>query len=72
MDRQNLLMDDLFEQFLKDATRTLHSYTHSGVWQISRRFDKNGIGANYPKEELLRLFRIAESGAFIMTNLVGG
>ncbi|MFL6438759.1 MAG: DUF6988 family protein [Terriglobales bacterium] len=63
-------MRDLFEQFLKDATRALHSYTHSGMWQISRRFDKDGIGANYPKDELLQLIRIAESGAFMMTILL--
>jgi uncharacterized protein DUF6988 len=63
-------MGDLFEQFLKDAARALHSYTHSGMWQISRRLDQNGIGANYPKDELLQLIRIAESGAFMMTILL--
>lgn len=63
-------MGDLFEKFLKDATKALHSYTHSGMWQVSRRFDKDGIGASYPKEELLQLIRIAESGAFMMTILL--
>ena len=36
----------------KDAKTLLHSFTHSGLHQVSRRYGDQGIEASYPEDEL--------------------
>jgi hypothetical protein len=64
-------LDHLMENFLNDVTRSaLHSYTHSGLLQLGRRFDGNDIKPNYRDEEITEVIRVATSAIFMVTNLV--
>ena len=64
-------LDHLMENFLNDVTRSaLHSYTHSGLLQLGRRFDGNDIKPNYGDDEIVQVVRVTTSAAFMVTNLV--
>src|ERR1700740_991768 len=55
-------LDHLMENFLNDVTRSaLHSYTHSGLLQLGRRFDGNDIKPNYSDEETIEVVRVTTS-----------
>jgi hypothetical protein len=64
-------LDHLMENFLNDVTRSaLHSYTHSGLLQLGRRFDGSDIRPNYKDDEVIEVIRVATSAIFMVTNLV--
>jgi hypothetical protein len=64
-------LDHLMENFLNDVTRSaLHSYTHSGIQQLGRRFDGNDIKPNYSDDEMFEVIRVTTSAIFMITNLV--
>ncbi len=64
-------LDHLMENFLNDVTRNaLHSYTHSGLLQLGRRFDGNDIKPSYSDGEIIEVVRVATSAVFMVTNLV--
>jgi len=64
-------LDHLMENFLNDVTRNaLHSYTHSGLQQLGRRFDGNDIKPNYGDDEIVAVIRVTTSAIFMITNLV--
>jgi hypothetical protein len=64
-------LDHLMENFLNDVTRdALHSYTHSGLLQLGRRFDGNDIKPNYSDGEIIEVVRVTASAVFMVTNLV--
>jgi Family of unknown function (DUF6988) len=64
-------LEGLMENFLNDVTRSaLHSYTHSGLLQLGRRFDGNEIKPNYSDNEIIEVIRVTTSGIFMLTNLV--
>jgi hypothetical protein len=64
-------LDHLMESFLNDVTRNaLHSYTHSGLQQLGRRFDGNDIKPNYSDDEIIEVIRVTTSAIFMVTNLV--
>jgi hypothetical protein len=64
-------LDHLMENFLNDVTRkALHSYTHSGLQQLGRRFDGNEIKPNYSDDEIIEVTRVTTSAIFMITNLV--
>ncbi len=64
-------LDHLMENFLNDVTRSaLHSYTHSGLLQLGRRFDGNDIKPNYSEGETIEVIRVTTSAIFMVTNLV--
>ncbi len=64
-------LGDLMERFLNEVTRNaLHSYTHSGLLQLGRRFDGNDIKPNYSDEEIIEVVRVTSSAVFMVTNLV--
>jgi hypothetical protein len=64
-------LDHLMENFLNDVTRdALHSYTHSGLLQLGRRFDGNDIKPNYSDGESIEVVRVTTSAVFMVTNLV--
>ncbi len=59
------------ENFLNDVTRSaLHSYTHSGLLQLGRRFDGHDIKPNYLDGEIIEVVRVTTSAIFMVTNLV--
>lgn len=63
-------LERLMENFLNDVTRSaLHSYTHSGLLQLGRRFDGNDIKPNYSDEEIIEVIRVTTSAIFMVTNL---
>jgi len=64
-------LDGFMENFLNDVTRSaLHSYTHSGLLQLGRRFDGNDVKPNYSDEEIIEVIGVATSAAFMLTNLL--
>jgi hypothetical protein len=64
-------LDHLMEKFLNDVTRSaLHSYTHSGLLQLGRRFDGNDIKPSYSDGEVTEVVRVTTSAIFMVTNLV--
>ena len=64
-------MEGLMEHFLNDVTRSsLHSYTHSGLLQLGRRFDGNDIKPNYGEDEIIEVIRVTTSAIFMVSNLV--
>lgn len=64
-------LDHLMENFLNEVTRSaLHSYTHSGLLQLGRRFDGNDIKPNYSDDEVIEVIRVTTSAVFMVTNLV--
>jgi hypothetical protein len=64
-------LGQLFQNFLApDATDALHSFTHSGIVPLRRRFDGKDVVANYPDKELLALINTTTSCVYMVTNLV--
>jgi hypothetical protein len=64
-------LDHLMENFLNEVTRSaLHSYTHSGLLQLGRRFDGNDIKPNYSDDEVIEVIRVTTSAVFMVANLV--
>ena len=64
-------LGQLMEKFLSDVTRSaLHSYTHSGLLQLGRRFDGDDIKPSYSGEEIVEVVRVTSSAVFMVTNLV--
>jgi len=64
-------LEGLIEKFLNDVTRSgLHSYTHSGLLQLGRRFDGDDIKPNYSDGEIFEVIRVTTSAIFMVTSLV--
>jgi hypothetical protein len=64
-------LEGLMENFLNEMTRSaLHSYTHSGLLQLGRRFDGNDIKPNYSDPEIIEVIHVTTSAVFMITNLV--
>jgi len=63
-------LGDLFKNFLNGARSALHSYTHAGVSQLSRRFDGHDLKSRYDDDEIIDVIRTCTSAVWIVTNLV--
>jgi hypothetical protein len=64
-------LSHLMEHFLNEVTRSaLHSYAHSGLLQLGRRFDGNDIKPNYSDGETIEVIHVTTSAIFMVTNLV--
>jgi hypothetical protein len=59
-----------FDRFLNGAKGALHSFTHSGLSQLGRRFSGNDLQAHYLDEEIIEVIHIATTATFLVTNLV--
>jgi hypothetical protein len=57
----------LFEKYLKTARSLLHSLTHSGMAQLSRRIDGEGVGASFSEEEVAKLLGNSAAATFLIT-----
>ena len=64
-------LGQVFQNFLPERVRdALHSYTHSGIVPLRRRFEGTDVAANYPDAEILALINTTASGVFMATSLV--
>jgi len=64
-------LEGLMEKFLNEKTRSaLHSYTHSGVHQLGRRFDGSDIKQTYNDGEIIEVVNVTSSAMFMISNLV--
>ncbi|MCJ7503839.1 MAG: hypothetical protein MUP80_12370 [Acidobacteriia bacterium] len=63
-------LDGLFTNFLDDRRTALHSYTHSGTFQLARRFDGHDLKPDYNDDEIIEVVRCSTSAVFMVTNLV--
>jgi len=61
--------DNLFENFLKKARTSLHSYTHAGSLQLGRRFTGSDLVPSYSQQEILEVIHLAASVAVMVNNL---
>ncbi len=62
---------DFFAKSLNKAVReALHSYTHSGSFQIARRFDENSIKSRYSDGAILNVIEASTTAAFMATIVV--
>ena len=61
----------LFTNFLnEEARKALHSYTHGGVSQLSRRFDGPNLTPRYEDSEIIEVIRVSTSAVWMVTNIV--
>jgi hypothetical protein len=60
----------LFDRFLNGARGALHSFTHSGLSQLGRRFRGNDLEAHYEDDEIIEVIHTSSTAAFMVTNLV--
>jgi hypothetical protein len=60
----------LVQKLLNNARIALHSYTHSGVSQIARRFDGHDLAPRYSDGEIVEVIRVSTSAVWMVTNLV--
>jgi hypothetical protein len=58
------------EEFLKGASKALHSYTHGGILQVGRRFDGNDLKPRYRDDEIIEVIHNTACGVFLVTRLV--
>lgn len=63
-------LEGLFENFLNRAREALHSYTHAGMSQLSRRFKGNDLIPDYKEGEIIEAIRVSTSAVFMVNNLV--
>lgn len=63
-------LDGFFTNFLDNARTALHSYTHSGVSQLARRFDGHDLKAHYKDGEIIEVVRCSTRAVWMVTNLV--
>jgi hypothetical protein len=55
---------------LNGARGALHSFTHSGLSQLGRRFSGNDLEAHYADEEIAEVIRTSSTVVFMVTNLI--
>lgn len=63
-------LQGFFDKFLNGATCALHSFTHSGLSQLGRRFNGNDLEARYGNREIIEVIHTASVDAFLVTSLV--
>jgi hypothetical protein len=59
-----------FDRFLNGAKGALHSFTHSGLSQLGRRFKGKDLQANYEDGEIFELIHTSAAAVFMVSNLV--
>jgi hypothetical protein len=63
-------LEGLFDRFLNGARGALHSFTHSGLSQLGRRFRGNDLEARYEDGEIIEAIRTSSTATWMVTNLV--
>jgi hypothetical protein len=64
------LYQGLLTKLLDDARTALHSFTHSGLFQLDRRFKGNEIEPRYGDPEIIGLVIVSSSMIFLVNGLV--
>jgi hypothetical protein len=62
--------EHLFENFLCQARKALHSYTHAGMSQLGKRFKGDDLVANFREGEMIEVIHTSTSAVFMVNNLV--
>jgi hypothetical protein len=60
----------VLETYLKGVRSLLHSFTHSGTAQLSRRFDGNVVAQSFSDAAITALIRNSSSAVFMVTALI--
>lgn len=63
-------LDGFFDKFLNGARGALHSFTHSGLSQLGRRYKGGDLQAHYEDGEIIEVIHVSTSAVFMTTNLV--
>lgn len=63
-------LEGYFDKFLNGARGALHSFTHSGLSQLGRRFKGNDLVAHYEDDEIIEVIRTSSTATWMVTNLV--
>lgn len=63
-------LNGYFDKFLNGARGALHSFTHSGLSQLGRRFKGNDLIAHYEDGEIIEVIHTSTAGTWMVTNLV--
>jgi hypothetical protein len=61
---------EFFQQTKKDAWKAMNSYTHSGVLQLSRQFNRDRVEATYPDEDLVSGLRASTASVLMLGYLL--
>lgn len=67
---KNFGLKGYYERFLNGATGALHSFTHSGLSQLGRRFKGDDLVAHYDDEEIIEVIHTATTAVFFVNVLV--
>ena len=60
-------MEQLFTNFLSNARVSMHSFTHSGMAQITRRYQGNDLKQSYTEEEVVEVIRMTSAAVSMAT-----
>jgi hypothetical protein len=63
-------LQGFFDRFLNGARGALHSFTHSGLSQLTRRFQGDDLMAHYEDDEVIEVIHTSSTEAFMVTDLI--
>ena len=63
-------LEGFFDRFLNGARGALHSFTHSGLSQLGRRYTGGDLHARYEAAEIIEVIHVSTSAVYMITNLV--
>ena len=63
-------LEGYFDKFLNGARGALHSFTHSGLSQLGRRFRGNDLDPDYEDGEIIEVIHTSSTATWMVTNLV--
>ncbi len=63
-------LEGLLDNLLRGSRTALHSFTHSGVSQLARRFEGNDLKPRYTDGEITEVIGSTTSAVFMVTCLV--
>jgi hypothetical protein len=63
-------LEGYFDNFLNGARGALHSFTHSGLSQLGRRFKGDDLVGHYGDGEIIEVINTATTATWMVTNLV--
>ena len=63
-------LEGFFTTLLNGVRGALHSFTHSGIYQLGRRFEGIDLKPAYSDGEIIEVVRTTTTAVFMITNLV--
>jgi hypothetical protein len=67
---EGFALNGLFDHFLNGVRGALHSFTHSGLSQLGRRYTGADLQARYEDGEVSEVIHVSSSPVYMITNLV--